>query len=73
MTKASEQRAIMKIDMHNARLIANSDEIITLLRWRTIQHWILHKPGSLKQSFTTAHTLICSQAVICLPHKNLWS
>jgi len=20
---------------------------ITSLRWRTIQHWILHKPGSL--------------------------
>jgi len=25
----------------------------------------------MKQSTTTAHNLICSQAVICLPHKNL--
>jgi len=26
---------------------------------------------TIKQSTTTAHNLICSQAVICLPHKSL--
>jgi len=50
-----------------------TDEAITSLRWRTTQHEILGKPRLLKQSATTGHTLICSQAVTCLPRKNLWA
>jgi len=41
----------------------------TSLRWKTVQHRILRKRGSLKQSTTTERTLVCPQAVICLPHK----
>ena len=44
---------------------------ITSLQWRTIQHEIICKPGSLEQLTTTACTLICLQAFICIPHKNL--
>jgi len=44
---------------------------VTSLRWRTVQHRILRKSGPLQQSTTAAHNLICSQAVICLPRKNL--
>jgi len=55
---------------NNMRLVTNNDETITSLRWRTVQLRILRKPGSLKQSTTTARTLISSQAVvICLPCK----
>jgi len=66
-------RAIMKVTLHIVWVIAMSDETITLLQWRTVQHQILCQPRSLKQSSTTACTLICSQAVICLQCKNLWS
>jgi len=63
-----EQRAIMKIALLNARLITNTDKAITSLRWRTVI-----VPRSLKQSTTTAHTLVCLLAVICLLHENLWA
>jgi len=58
--------------LHNVRLITNSDETITSLRWRTAQHRNRHKLRSLKQSNTmaTSCTLILLQAVNCLPCKN---
>jgi len=31
---------------------------------KNVQHRNLHKPSSLRQSTTTARTLICSQAVL---------
>jgi len=48
-----DQGVIMKVALHNARLITNSDETITSLQWRNVQYQILHKPRSLKQSTTT--------------------
>ena len=48
-----DQGVIMKVALHNARLITNSDETITSLQWRNVQYQILRKPRSLKQSTTT--------------------
>ena len=47
---------------NNARCIANSDETITLMQWRTVQHWILLNRWSPQQSTTTARNMICLQS-----------
>ena len=46
---------------------------ITSLQWRTVQHHSVQTWAIKKESTTLERTLICSQAVICLAHKNLWA